>query len=273
MIAFLVVGHNEVSTLRHALLEAVHAATTDDEVIFVDSASTDGSADVADSLGVPRLSAPLGKGAAMRAAIEAARQPWLVFLDADLVGSERNIADTLATSVRGADPAGLILGDFEDKHPGILSSTWGIYRPLVGRLFPEVKDEAVSKPLTGFRAVRSEWVSDVGALPDDFGVEARLNIDAWLAESRRLDNAARMVRGSVSLQARHGLGNRHSHSRRSDPARADHARGAAGMGGLAQDGRRGDRFVPRIRGRAPCIRSAPSGRVHSSPCPRRRPPI
>src|SRR5262245_16389662 len=59
---FAVVGHNEAATLPTALEQALDAAEPDDHVWFVDSASDDGSADVARARGAAVVVAPLGKG-------------------------------------------------------------------------------------------------------------------------------------------------------------------------------------------------------------------
>jgi hypothetical protein len=49
-----------------------------------------------------------------------------------------------------------------------------VYAPLVARLFPESAGSYGRRPLSGFRALRSDWAQ--GGLPGDFGVEAHLNI-------------------------------------------------------------------------------------------------
>ena len=61
---FAVLGRDEAPRLAYPLRQALAAARPGDEVVFVDSASRDGSRAVADSLGVPTVPAPAGKGAA-----------------------------------------------------------------------------------------------------------------------------------------------------------------------------------------------------------------
>jgi glucosyl-3-phosphoglycerate synthase len=71
----------------------------------------------------------------------------------------------------------MVIGDFDDGSiPGV---TVGIYTPLIAVLFPEAANLYGSKPLSGFRAIRKG--QDFGQLPNDFGVEAHLNIKLALA--------------------------------------------------------------------------------------------
>lgn len=180
MITFAVVGHNEAETLGPVLVEALAARGDGDRVVFVDSASTDASALIAAGLHVDVIPAPLGKGAAMREAMVRIDTPWTVFLDGDLGDSEHAIPERLAACVRSHPDACLVAGDFHAPVRGVLSNTWGIYEPLVAALFPEAADRMGSKPLTGFRGVARDLVADVAAVPDDFGVEAHLNVLAAL---------------------------------------------------------------------------------------------
>lgn len=179
MTTFAIVGHDEAQTLPAAAAQVLEAAGPGDATVFVDSASTDGSAEVAAREGLTVWPASLGKGAAMREALRRNEHPWVVFLDADIVGSERNLAAVLGRAAAAAPPSvGMVLGDFEDRPAGsVLSNTWAIYEPLVAGLFPELADGWGEHPLTGFRAVRAEAVADLLAeVPGDFGVEAWLNV-------------------------------------------------------------------------------------------------
>lgn len=171
---FCVLGHNESPTVLRALAMAQSAASVDDIVVFVDSASDDGSAALAAEAGYQVIAAPIGKGRAVRAALKATATPWVCLLDADIHRADRNIALTLTERARDND-ADMIVGDFNEPGvPSILSNTWGIYEPLTSALFPEVVGIYGSKPLSGFRVLRTSL--DLPDVPDDFGVEAYLNI-------------------------------------------------------------------------------------------------
>lgn len=182
MFTFCVLGHNESPTVLRALAMAQSAANMDDVVVFVDSASKDGSAVLAAEAGYRVIAAPIGKGRAVRAALNAASTPWVCLLDADIHRADRNIALTLAERARDND-VDMVVGDFDEPGiPSILSNTWGIYEPLTSALFPEVVGIYGSKPLSGFRALRTSL--DLQNIPDDFGVEAYLNLAVSLHGKR-----------------------------------------------------------------------------------------
>ena len=173
MITFAVVGHNEGRTLGVALADARQAAEDGDQVWFVDSASTDGSAGLAASLGVEVVSAPLGKGRALRAAIARCETPYICFLDADGESSRADIALALRGALSSRD-LDMVVADFAWPAKRFLSATSGVYRPLVGALFPEALDRYGSMPFSGFRALRADV--ELGELPPGFGVETYLNL-------------------------------------------------------------------------------------------------
>ena len=114
----------------------------------------------------------------MRTVLQQAETDWVVLLDADLLDSEGSLAAPLADAVRAEPDASAVLGDFTDRVPGVLSNTWGIYEPLMAELFPAGAGRFSTHPLTGFRAVRTSALGPLDDVPDDFGLEAHLNIRA-----------------------------------------------------------------------------------------------
>ena len=64
-----------------ATLAALRGAVA--EIIIADGGSTDGTPDIARACGAQVLTAPRGRGPQLRAAAEAASQPWLLALHAD----------------------------------------------------------------------------------------------------------------------------------------------------------------------------------------------
>lgn len=139
---------------------------------FVDSASSDGSGEIAASAGVERVAAPLGKGRAVAEAYSRCATDYLCVLDGDLHASEANIAGALADAV-SLRPVDMVVGQFWDPEPTILSGTLGLYTPLMQSFFPEGEDRFGSRPLSGFRALRVGM--DLGAIPPGYGLEAHLN--------------------------------------------------------------------------------------------------
>ncbi len=166
---FAVIGHNESANLAGALAQAFDAAEDGDRVCFIDSASTDTSAEIAASLGAEVIVAPLGKGRAMATALSHCRDGYICFIDADLEYSSSNIPAALraATVASGAD---MVIGDYETERRR--SVTPAIYRPLVGALFPSAAH--FKQPLSGFRALNAEL--ELGEWPPGYGIETHLNL-------------------------------------------------------------------------------------------------
>lgn len=177
MITYAVIGHNEAATLATALAQAREAWRPGDHIVFVDSASSDNSAAIADESGVGRLAAPIGKGRAMEYAIRGCTTEYICFVDADIYASSMNIA-TLLGACTTASGATMVVGEFTEDG-SVLSNTWGVYDPIVAALFPEADRSYGSKPLTGFRCLRVKGVAL--PLPPGFGVEAHLNVTSALA--------------------------------------------------------------------------------------------
>jgi glucosyl-3-phosphoglycerate synthase len=177
---FAVVGHDEAATLAGVLEQALAAGEPGDEVWFVDSASSDDSAAIAAGLGVEVVSAPLGKGAAIATALGRLTDGSLCVLDADIEDSAENPAALLRRAA-AASAAEMVVGQID---PGVKrgSVSVGVYRPLVGALFPEAMEPRMAKPLSGFRVLRAGV--DYGELPCGYGVETHLNIAVAVAGGR-----------------------------------------------------------------------------------------
>ena len=174
---FVVVGRDEEATLPVALGRALDAARPGDRVWFVDSGSTDGSAALADGLGVEVVPAPVGKGRAMQVAFDRARsaggaEGYLCFLDADYAWSERNIPAEVrdAAERTGAD---MVVGTYTEERRRVVMP--GVYHPIVGALAPEAL-EHIDIALSGFRAVRPSVLRT--PLPPGYGAETHLNLEA-----------------------------------------------------------------------------------------------
>jgi glycosyltransferase involved in cell wall biosynthesis len=181
---FAVIGHDEAATLGAVLRQAQEAARAGDQVWFVDSASTDGSAGIAESLGIETVAAPPGKGRAVAVALAAAldrgRGGLVALVDADLEASEHDIPHLLRAAVDdgAAHDVDLLVGQFHEPARR-RSVTPFLYRPLTAALFPEAALLGLRVPLSGFRVVRPEAV--VGPLPPGYGVETHLNVSFAVA--------------------------------------------------------------------------------------------
>jgi glucosyl-3-phosphoglycerate synthase len=181
VITFAVIGHNESPTLARALDQATAAAEDGDHLWFVDSASTDDSAHVARHAGAEVISAPLGKGRAIATALKRCETPWFCYLDGDLHASERNLAVELRAGIE-QDGADLVLGEFVIAGDSANLLTAALVAPIMSALFPEAVGTFGARPLTGFRALRTDL--ELGALPPGFGVEMHINLTALLLGAR-----------------------------------------------------------------------------------------
>jgi glucosyl-3-phosphoglycerate synthase len=184
-------AHNEASTIARVIAAVLpsHVGTAGgsglvDEVLVVDDGSADGTADVASATGarVVRLPRRVGKGGAMRAALEAAAGEVLVFLDADV----ENATGAFVTSLLGplfvgaGDPA-LVKGYYErpigDSPTGGGRVTELVAKPLLEVLFPEHPELAeVRQPLAGETAA-PRWVLEKVGFAPGYGVEMGLLLD------------------------------------------------------------------------------------------------
>lgn len=110
--AAVIPAYNEAETVGE-VVEVARQAELIDEVIAVDNASTDNTAEVAHAAGarVVRCDEP-GKGQAMVAGVAATDAEVIVFLDADLVGLLPEHVDRLAASVLDGK-AGMACGLFD----------------------------------------------------------------------------------------------------------------------------------------------------------------
>ena len=106
MISFVVPAHNEealVGDSLRALMDAATAAGEPFEVVVVDDASTDRTAEIATAAGANVVRVDLRQIAAVRnAGARAATGQWLIFVDADTLVPAATIRQTIAALREGA---------------------------------------------------------------------------------------------------------------------------------------------------------------------------
>jgi hypothetical protein len=142
--AAIIPARDEAPTVG-AVVYAARDARLVDEVIVVDSASTDATAAVARAHGARVVREPrAGKGEAMRAGVAATRAPVVVFLDADLVGLRPGHVDDLVAAVTSGEAA-MACGLFDRgplanrlflRHLPVLTGQRAMPRDLFERLDP-----------------------------------------------------------------------------------------------------------------------------------------
>jgi glycosyltransferase involved in cell wall biosynthesis len=203
MISAVIPAYNEAGVLPETLRALAHV-TLIDEVVVVDDGSSDATAELAERHGAKciRLAVNQGKGAALRAGIEAAEGDILVLLDADL-GETAEQAGLLLAPVLAGD-ADLAIATFPvipGKGGGlglvVRLARWGIRR-ATGR--------TMAAPLSGQRAMRRSVLQTIGNPAPRFGVETAMTIDALRAGVRVLEVPTTMthrVTGRDAASVRH----------------------------------------------------------------------
>ncbi len=154
---------NEESTIGKVVSAARHAGFP---VVVVDDGSSDDTATVAAAAGasVVRLERNLGKGGAYAAGLKLVTTPYLILLDADLVGLKPEHLQTLLEPVVAGE-ADMTVGVFQG-----------------GRLLSDVGNR-LTPQLSGQRALRTELLR---ALP---GLEsARYDVELKLTRWARQEN-------------------------------------------------------------------------------------
>ena len=176
-VTFAVVGHDEARTLPIALGQAFEAAETQDAVWFVDSASTDGSAEVAAGLGAEVVTAPLGKGRAMAHAIERCRHA-LRLLRGWGPGGVRAQHPGPAAGRPGRPSARHARGGVRLGGPALPQQHLRRLHTARRRPVPRGVRHGGRVPFSGFRVLRTDLELD--GLPPGFGIETHLNLTAAL---------------------------------------------------------------------------------------------
>lgn len=157
-VSVVIPAYNEESTVG-AVVSAALAAPQVQEVIVVDDGSDDATAAAARRAGarVVSLGVNAGKGAALRAGVEAARGSLLVLLDADLLGL-------------APEHVGLLVGPVAG---GTADMTVGIFRR--GRPATDLA-QFLAPHLSGQRALRrADFLQAAAPCRPGFAVEVALN--------------------------------------------------------------------------------------------------
>ena len=190
-VSLVVPAHNEAATVgdlvtrvRRALVDTVALL---DEIVVVDSDSTDATYDVATDAGAtvhrsaeirPDLGTCPGKGEAMWKSLFATAGDVLVFMDADLVDWDTHFVPGLLGPLLTDANVSLVKGFYE--RPGEHGSLDGgrvtelVARPLIALLHPELGH--LVQPLAGEWAVRRELFASL-RVPTGYAVELAALID------------------------------------------------------------------------------------------------
>ena len=181
-----------VGAIVESLLE-LRAAGALDDVLVVDAASPDGTAEVAAAAGarvcqeaelMPAIGPVLGKGDAMWRALSALDAEIVCFLDADSAGSTAHYATGLLGPLVCERGISFVKAFYERPftHGELQLPAGGgrvnhlMARPALGLFYPELG--AVRQPLAGEVAARRELLERL-PFATGYGVEVAMLIDAW----------------------------------------------------------------------------------------------
>jgi rSAM/selenodomain-associated transferase 2 len=172
------------------------------EIIIADGGSTDTTRDIAQSFGAVAITAPRGRGSQLRAAAEAATQPWLLALHADTYpgpGWQDAVAGFIARP-EAAQQAGYFRFTLDDAAPEArrleamvawrcqwLGLPYGDQGLLIGRDFYQALGGYEPIPLMEDVAlIRRIGRESLVALQADFITSAeKWRRDGWYARSAR----------------------------------------------------------------------------------------
>jgi glucosyl-3-phosphoglycerate synthase len=164
-----------------------------DEVVVVDAASRDGTAQIAERAGArvvqeselaPELGSVLGKGDAMWRALPVLSGELIVFLDADSEGFSEHFAAGLLGPLVCEDGVSFVKAYYRRpfEHDGVSLPDGGgrvnhlMARPALSLLYPDLS--AVRQPLAGEVAATRKLLESI-PFATGYGIEIAMLIDVW----------------------------------------------------------------------------------------------
>jgi dolichyl-phosphate beta-glucosyltransferase len=184
------------------------------EVIVVDNASTDGTAEVARALSTPELSVEVvhcarpGKGAAVRAGMLSTTADLVGFVDADGATSFEALATAISLIEGGAEVAigsRAVEGSVTmTRHSALRERGAAVYRWSTSRLVPGIRDTQCGFKLFRGALARAVW-ADTRIDGFSFDVEVLGRARARGARVAEFPVTWVDVPGSTFSPARHGL--------------------------------------------------------------------
>ena len=164
-VSIVIPAKNEASSISSVVSELVSNDLID-EVIVVDDGSTDGTGNIASSLGARVISHPYskGNGAAIKTGAREASGDILVFMDADGQHSPHDVDSLIQKIHEGFDMAVGARGTGSQASIGRL-----LANSLYNRLSSYVTGQKIEDLTSGFRAVRKEkFLQFLNLLPNGF---------------------------------------------------------------------------------------------------------
>jgi hypothetical protein len=174
-VSVVIPAHNERDTISEIITEAQRGLDllgATGEVIVSASGCTDDTEQIATRAGARVITAPLGKGAAVKAGIAVTNGEVICLIDGDMryFGKEPLVVILVGPILRGTADACISDLYWRPLYPQLWLN--GFFTPLAGAIFPELLSKAGSTPWSGQRAaVRTLWPQ---ALPDGFTMDLEL---------------------------------------------------------------------------------------------------
>lgn len=146
----------------------------DMELVVIDDGSVDRTSEKAATCGarVIKLDNNLGKGGALRQGIKSATGDIIVFLDADLRESSREVYKLIEPILN--HKADVTIAKFK---PVRGKKGFGLVKTLARWGIKFFTGKSVSSGLSGQRAFRREVLEAIGSIPDGYGLEVGMLID------------------------------------------------------------------------------------------------
>lgn len=198
LISVILPARNEATTIGPIVCGILDKLVTDaglvDEVVVIDSASTDGTAAVAADSGAevvaaeevfPELGPARGKGDAMWRGLAVTKGEVVAWIDADLLDFDTRMVTGVLGPLLAEPDVALAKGFYERplvRGDGTVTGTGGgrvtelVARPLLSMTFPELA--GLVQPLSGEYAMQRKAAESV-PFPTGYGVEIGLLIDVY----------------------------------------------------------------------------------------------
>lgn len=174
-ISVILPAHNEGATIA-SVTAYLRAQAIVDEVIVVDNNSTDDTAAVAAAAGARVVGEPRqGMGHAVRTGFGAARNPWVMKVDADLGRFQSELVSTLSNARRPG--TGLIKGAWQDPRDD-MPMTRLLVKPAVQALCPGLMH--LDAPNSGIYLLNRDGIAH-RELAGDYAVDIDAMMRVWAA--------------------------------------------------------------------------------------------
>jgi len=163
---------NEAEALPRVLSELIESGVPRERVLIVDGGSTDGSREIAESMGFKvTLQRGRGKGTAIKTAIEVTNSNCYVFMNGDYTYPARHVYDLLERLRSGCD---LVIGSRVYVERGAQSFTYKLGNMILSLFFRVLFGTNLHDILSGMYAVRSRLLRELGFEFSGFSVESEI---------------------------------------------------------------------------------------------------